>query len=400
MKEDNTFWELNRNWKKLQEQIEANKSDEIPDEEPDGEYHDDNVRATADLQDREDGTGYPETPEEPEQPEETPEQPSETSELKTCGSIFSGIGGWEYAAKQVGLKPIFAFEFHQKYADAYKKSHGDHVTVGDVKLTKGQLGQASVDVLFSSPPCQNYSVAKMNKNDEKADSAKDVGLVTIEIAQKTNAKVILIENVIAYMDSPVLNQIIETLSPKYHTHVQKVYAQEYGCPTSRLRMVATFVRKDLFDGPFIPKPVNSKKDARNWLESIKDLLPTLQPGKLSPWQIERLQRWGTQDLKFPLQISGNNVSATAFKAGKKVRVFRQANEPSFTIVKSWQAMQQTRIMIDENTILKANPHCFARWQSFPDEVFANLPEDPKTATEMIGNAVPPQMAVSILQQII
>lgn len=394
MKEDNTFWELNRNWKKLQEQIDPTLND-IPDEEPEGEYHDDNVRATADLRDREEGDGYPKTPE-----DEEPKQPQEDSSLKTCGSIFSGIGGWEYGAKQIGLKPIFAFEFHQKYADAYKKSHGDHVTVGDVKVTKGQLGQASVDVLFSSPPCQNYSVAKMDKNDEKPDSSKDVGLVTIEIAQKTNPKVILIENVVAYMDSPVLQQIMGALSENYHTNVMPVNAQEYGCPTSRKRMIATFVRKDLFDGPFIPKPTNKKKEAKNWYDAVADLIPTLEPGKLSPWQIERLQRWGTDQLQFPLQISGNNVSATAFKAGKKVRVFRQKNEPSFTIVKSWQAMQQTRIILDDGkTVLKANPHCFARWQSFPDEIFANLPEDPQTATEMIGNAVPPQLCISILSQL-
>jgi hypothetical protein len=152
MKEDNTFWELNRNWKKLQEQIEDNKTDDIPDEAPEvnappGEgipQDDDDAAVNAKL-------GEPVSP-----PEEEPEQPQEDGSLKTCGSIFSGIGGWEYGAKQVGLKPIFAFEFHQKYADAYAKGHGSHVQVGDVKQTKDAMPKATVDVLFSSPPCQNY----------------------------------------------------------------------------------------------------------------------------------------------------------------------------------------------------------------------------------------------------
>lgn len=319
--------------------------------------------------------------------------------LKTCGSIFSGIGGWEYGAKQVGLKPVFAFEFHQKYADAYSKSHGNHVTVGDVKQTKDQLSQATVDVLFSSPPCQNYSVAKMNKNDEKPDSSKDVGLVTIEIARKTNAKVIFMENVVAYMESPVLATIMEELGATYHVHVGIVNAHEYGCPTSRKRMIATFVRKDLFDKPFVPSPVNSAKESRGWYQVVKDLIPNLQPGTIAPWQQERLDRWGTEGLTFPLQISGNNGATTAFKSGKKVRVFRQANEPSFTIVKSWRAMQMTRILFKDGTCLRADPHCFARWQSFPDAIFENLPEEHSTSTEMIGNAVPPQLCVSILKQL-
>lgn len=394
MKEDNTFWDLNRKWQKLQEAIEEPEADDVPidtpetPEEPD-DYHTDNVRASADLKHHE---GEPDI-------YKGEEPPMEDTSLKTCGSIFSGIGGWEYGAKQVGLKPIFAFEFHQKYADAYAKSHGSHVTVGDVKQTKSQLGEASVDVLFSSPPCQNYSVAKMNKNDEKPDSAKDVGLVTVEIARKTKAKVILMENVVAYLNSPVLATIIQELGNEYHVHTMTVNAQEYGCPTSRKRMIATFVRKDLFDGPFIPKPTNSKVQAKGWYEVVKDLIPNLKPGKIFNWQKIRLERWGVDKLNFPLQISGNNVSSTAFKQGKNVRVFRQANEPSFTIVKSWRAMQMTRIVLKDGTVLEANPHCFARWQSFPDAIFANLPDDPQTATEMIGNAVPPQLCVSILKQL-
>jgi len=402
---------------KLQRLYESmNQQPPIDDEDPETEYHNDNVRATADFNHHEgspdeydlraDGSDEDipdhiqvpdgEYPVDDQLPKDgLPEDKS----LKTCGSIFSGIGGWEYGAKQVGLTPIFAFEYHQKYANAYTKSHGDHVTVGDVKQTKDQLKHSSVDVLFSSPPCQNYSVAKMNKNDEKPDSAKDVGLVTIEIAKKTNAKVILMENVVAYLESPVLNTIIEQLSPLYHIHTQTVDCSKYGCPTTRLRMLATFVRKDLFDAPFVPKPTNEKKDAPSWYSQVEDLIPQLKPGKLSPWQKARLDRWGIDKLTFPLQISGNNASSTSFKAGKNVRVFRQATEPSFTIVKSWRAMQQTRILFQDGKVLEANPHCFARWQSFPDAIFKNLPDDLQTATEMIGNAVPPQLCVNVLTQL-
>jgi DNA (cytosine-5)-methyltransferase 1 len=340
----------------------------------------------------------PVTKELPMEPKTEPEVADKS--LKTCGSIFSGIGGWEYGAKQVGLKPVFAFEFHQKYADAYKKSHGDHVTVGDVQQTKGSLGEATVDVLFSSPPCQNYSVAKQNKGVENPDARKDVGLVTVEIAKKTNAKVILIENVVAYLTSPVLNTIKNELRENYHIHAGIVNAHEFNCPTSRKRMIATFVRRDLYDSPFIPRPTNSKKEPRGWYEAVKDLIPTLEPGKIYKWQQDRLNQWDLKTLSFPLQISGNNASSTAFKSGRKVRVFRQAHEPSFTIVKSWRAMQMTEILFEDGTVLQANPHCFARWQSFPDEIFANLPEDNQTSTEMIGNAVPPQLCVEILKQLI
>jgi site-specific DNA-cytosine methylase len=316
--------------------------------------------------------------------------------IETCGSIFSGVGGWESSRI---LKPIFAFEYHQKYADSYKIIHGDHVIVGDVNVTKHQLGPAFVDVLFSSPPCQNYSQAKVNKNDEKPDSLKDVGLVTIEIANKTKAKVIIIENVRAYLTSPVMSKLLEELGKTYHTHTQVVNCSEWGCPSSRVRMIATFVRKDLFDKPFVPVPTNSKKESASWYDAVKDLIPNLKPGGIAPWQRERLERWGIENLEYPLQISGNNGSCTAFKAGKQVRVFRQASEPSFTIVKSPRAMQMTRILFKDGTCLRADAHCFARWQSFPDSVFENLPDDYNTATEMIGNAVPPQLCINILKQL-
>jgi len=390
---DNLLNKLKNTWRVMLENDQLDKNDERVYKEPNGiDFQDKELELSIDSPEKN-------TPETQIMPIEPQQSVADDKTLKTCGSIFSGIGGWEYGSKQVGLKPIFAFEFHQKYADAYSKSHGNHVTVGDVKQTKDQLTHSSVDVLFSSPPCQNYSVAKMDKNDEKPDSAKDVGLVTIEIARKTNAKVILMENVVAYMKSLVLSTIMQELGATYHTYVGIVNANEYGCPTSRKRMIATFVRKDLFDKPFIPIPTNSKKESSSWYDVVKDLIPNLKPGGIAPWQQERLDRWGIQNLNFPLQISGNNGASNAFKAGKKVRVFRQANEPSFTIVKSWRAMQMTRILFKDGTCLRANPHCFARWQSFPDTIFANLPNDHMTSTEMIGNAVPPQLCVSILKQL-
>jgi DNA (cytosine-5)-methyltransferase 1 len=409
MKEDNTFWELNRNWKKLQEQIEDNKVDGIPDDAPEvnvppGEgipQDDDDAAVNAKL-------GEPVSP--PKEELEQPEQPQEDDSLKTCGSIFSGIGGWEFGAKQVGLKPIFAFEFNQNYADAYKKSHGDHVTVGDVQQTHTSLTHSAVDVLFASPPCQNFSGAKHRKAQTviKQDAKTDVGIYVVKVVEKTNPKVIFIENVVAYLNHPdsPLKDIVSQLSEKYHVHTMIIDAHVYGCPTSRKRMLATFVRKDLYDGPFVPSPTNKVEDAKSWIGVVGDLIPKLKPGKVSPWQQDRIDRWAQmypaphpKEMKYPLQISGNNVSATAFKAGKPVKVMRSFDEPSFTIVKSYQAMEQTRIILEDGTCLVADPHCFARWQGFPDEVFANLPEDPKTATEMIGNAVPPQLCISVLKQL-
>jgi DNA (cytosine-5)-methyltransferase 1 len=326
------------------------------------------------------------------------EAPQEDNKLETCGSIFSGIGGWEYGAKSIGLKPVFGFEFHQKYADIYKKGHGDHITIGDVR-TADKSNLATVDVLFSSPPCQNYSVAKHNKDDEKADSSKDVGLVTIEIAEKSNAKVILMENVRAYLTSPVFKQLEKELGEKYHVHTQVVNCAEWGCPTTRVRMIATFVRKDLFKRPFAPKPTNEKSNAPSWYDVVEDIIPTLKPKKLMNWQQERLDRFNMDELNFPLQISGTTVSTATHAAGKKVRVFRQKHQPSFTIVKTPVAMGMYRILLKDGTSLECTPQCFARWQSFPDEVFKYLPNDVETATNIIGNAVPPKLCENILKQL-
>jgi DNA-cytosine methyltransferase len=339
----------------------------------------------------------------------------ENKQLKTCISIFSGVGGWEYGAKQLGIKPIQAFEYEPKYANIYKKSHGDHVVIGDIKTTKDQVLEGSVDILFSSPPCQNYSSAKHKDKkltDTNVSSCADVGIVTIDFAKKLNTKVILVENVKEYKSSKPFKTIVEALSKDYHISYSLVDASFYNVPSSRKRLICVFLNKNYYDLPYQFRKFNKKSafPIKSWYEAVKDIIPTLKPASNIPkWQRERIDRWGIDRINFPILVSGNNASTSSFKAGKNVKVFRDYTQPAFTVVKSERAMNMTKIILSKedylnNKSLVADPHCFARWQSFPDDLFDNLNSEEKndysTLTNIIGNAVPPELCKSLLSDII
>lgn len=84
----------------------------------------------------------------------------------THGSLFSGIGGFDYAAELMGWQNLFHCEkntFCQRILKYYWPQAASH---DDIKTTDFKVYRGLVDVLSGGFPCQPYSTAGKRKGKE------------------------------------------------------------------------------------------------------------------------------------------------------------------------------------------------------------------------------------------
>lgn len=306
---------------------------------------------------------------------------------RTIASMFSGGGGWEVGAKQAGFTPLWGIEYIPEIAAVYERNIGHAPIVMDAtKIQSSDIARLpQPEVFVASPPCQAHSAARQRPGlvpRLDIDSGKAVAKVLTEL----RPPVVIIENVVGYRTHPTLQMLIDLAAVLGYT-VEKpriVDMEQYGCPSSRRRMICRMAL-----GPLPPWP--AKRPSAGWLAAVEDLLPTFPLDELAPWQIARLDRLDErhQPREYPILVSSNNVSSTAFGEGKIVRVSRSRNQPAWTLVATHGAMSQTRVVFNRNRLIvtQATPRAFARWAGFPDSYW--LPPQAALATKVVGNAVPP-----------
>jgi DNA (cytosine-5)-methyltransferase 1 len=144
--------------------------------------------------------------------------------------IFSGAGLLGYAFEREGFRPIQAVEICSDAAETYKKNLGPHVVCADVRSVE-PCGPC--DLIVSGPPCQGFStLGKRNINDPRNLLSYEV----VEWAELTGASVVVIENVAAFLTSPVWTEVNKRLRKLgYDVSARILNASEFGVPQLRYR---------------------------------------------------------------------------------------------------------------------------------------------------------------------
>lgn len=82
--------------------------------------------------------------------------------IRTAASLFSGAGGADLGMRQAGLEHVFGIEW-EKDAAATAVAAGFPVVLGDVRSAEHYQNRPGVDLLWASPPCQDWSAAGERK---------------------------------------------------------------------------------------------------------------------------------------------------------------------------------------------------------------------------------------------
>jgi site-specific DNA-cytosine methylase len=332
--------------------------------------------------------------------------------MTTIGSLFSGGGGWDAGAQMVGITPVFAVEMDPELAKWHHRVFGGLTLAQSVATVNWSAVRATVgrlDVLVSSPPCQDYSpsgrmqaaLAEKRGTDRGDRSYCDpfAGLHTLDAVDALNPRVVLLEEVTSYADSEVFKLIVEGLKARGFTvDYRKLELDKYGLPSSRRRLFMRAVR-----GVLPPWPAPSPR-TMTWHDAIFDLIPSLPLRPLSPSQAHDLGVWGMPTTKdrsrllvppsTPLLISGGNRGEKKI-GGVKVRYGHlDATKPGWTMQKA-KGITGMRVVDDRGFSRIASPRVAARLAGFPDSYpIEELLRTP--AFNIIGNSVPPLMAAQLL----
>lgn len=87
----------------------------------------------------------------------------------THGSLFSGIGGFDLAAREVGFENIFQVERDKWCQKVLTKNFPETKKYLDIKEFNGKEYEGSIDIISGGFPCQPFSFAgkRKSKNDDR-----------------------------------------------------------------------------------------------------------------------------------------------------------------------------------------------------------------------------------------
>lgn len=334
--------------------------------------------------------------------------------------LFAGFGGVDIALREAGYS-VTGIELDNQIAEV-NRINGGHCLTANI-LDVNPTDYAGYDLLHASPPCPNFSIAKVGASETKLD---------IALAQKVcnficiiKPRYFTLENVYGYRKSESYKLIRQTLKElSYGVGAWHLNAADYGVPQTRKRLIL-IARRDRID-PQKPWQTHAKipdiftHPWTGWYESIEDLISDLPESQFAPWQIARLPKdfiLGNGTYSRPLDADCPSQTITSNSNQMGVRAFicndgdnknpfiingqnsstarlHQESEPLFTVVANCKKGGAPRACIG-GRVVSMTPRCLARFQSFPD--WFTLPNSRALACKGIGNAVPPLLYSAIIR---
>lgn len=293
----------------------------------------------------------------------------------TTLEICAGAGGQSLGLEQAGFEPVALVE-NDAHACATLRANRPawNVVEQDVTTFDGTPFRG-VDLLAGGVPCPPFSVAGLQKG---ADDERDLFPQMLRLAEETQARAVMIENVRGLLDASFasyragLNRKLEALG--YTPSWKLLNASDYGVPQLRPRVVIVALRPADAERFAWPDPVGEAPTvgetleammgeggwagASEWAQGAQGIAPTLVGGS---------KKHGGPDL-------GPTRARKAWEAlGVNGRLI--ANEPPAP---------------DHDGLPYLTVRMAARIQGFPDEW--QIVGRKTNAYRQVGNAFPPPVA--------
>ena len=189
--------------------------------------------------------------------------------------LFSGYGSQKLALDYLGI-PCESTQCEiDKYAvEAYNQIHGETENLGDIcKVDETKLPY--YDLITYSSPCQDFSVAGLQKGGDKDSGTRSSLLWECErIIKAVKPKYLLMENVKNLVGKQHKHNFIAWLNTLdalgYNNYWQVLNAKDYGIPQNRERVFVVSIRKDIQQGYTFPEKIPLEKRLKDVLETNVD----------------------------------------------------------------------------------------------------------------------------------
>jgi len=311
--------------------------------------------------------------------------------------LFSGGGGVECGMVAAGIEPILAVEYDPDKPDVSGAIAASHeVNFPRCKVLRRTVSECAADnfpgfpiepdILWASPVCANFSVAK---NGKEQPSDIEAASAVIQAVRKLKPKHFFLENVPAYQKSESWKQI-ELILPTlgYRVASSIVDMSDYGVPQARIR----FIARASVEGKPLPLPF--KQPATGWYDAIADLIPNLPESQLLKGQKASVADFLQKNDPEPLLIDRAGGRGR-YRAVPSTRPANTILRSHFTDGKNANRNKFTDIWLPDGTVKSASIECMARLQGFPD--WYQFPEQVAIAGSILGYSVPPKFVELLLK---
>lgn len=172
--------------------------------------------------------------------------------------LFAGIGACSKALTRLGIEHEIADAVEiDKYAiQSFNAIHGTSFEPQDITKWDKDI---KVDLIMHGSPCQDFSVAGLNKGGDKGSGTRSSLMYeTLRIVEKLKPKYVIWENVknlLSKKHRHNFDAYIEAMDKLgYHSQYQVLNAKDFGVPQNRERVFTVSIRNDLNVDFKFPEP--------------------------------------------------------------------------------------------------------------------------------------------------
>ena len=191
--------------------------------------------------------------------------------ITTFADLFCGIGGFHYAAHDIGLKCTFACDIDEPCREQYKHNFGI-TPASDIKQVKTD-NVPDHDILFAGFPCQPFSIIGEMKglDDRRGTLFHEI----LRIIEAKLPKAVVLENVRQFAsiaNGKPMEEVLTGLSGLGYSCQWKVLnALNFGLPQKRERVIiVAFLSVGTIDLFTWPEPRSEYKPLSEILEKNPD----------------------------------------------------------------------------------------------------------------------------------
>jgi DNA (cytosine-5)-methyltransferase 1 len=168
--------------------------------------------------------------------------------------LFSGAGGMSLGFRDEGVEPLLALDNDAAAVETHKLNFEGEAHCVDIEAWLKTAAVPEADAVIGGPPCQGFSL--LNKRRD-GDSRRALWEPYLEIANRSNARVFVMENVAELYKSPEL-AAIQSKAAEYGfaTRAEILNAADYGAPQTRRRTIVVGWR-NVSEPDFPPRPTHA-----------------------------------------------------------------------------------------------------------------------------------------------